>query len=73
MTFRRPRLRLDRKNYHRLWRIVLERDGWRCQICGSAENLQVHHIVPRSRLGGDIETNLITLCVKCHATQHGIM
>ncbi len=28
---------------------VLERDEWRCQKCGSLENLQVHHKIKRSR------------------------
>ena len=29
------RLRLDANSYHELHRQVLERDGWRCQVCGS--------------------------------------
>jgi hypothetical protein len=43
-------------------RQVLERDGWRCQVCGSMQNLQVHHLRFRSHSGGDEEQNLITLC-----------
>jgi HNH endonuclease len=27
-------------------------------------NLQVHHMKPRSRLGGDVQENLITLCAE---------
>jgi hypothetical protein len=38
-----PRLRLDANSYLELHRQVLERDGWRCQFCGSMQNLQVHH------------------------------
>src|ERR1035441_11021754 len=30
-----PRLRLDANSYLELHRQVLERDGWRCQFCGS--------------------------------------
>jgi 5-methylcytosine-specific restriction endonuclease McrA len=45
-----PRLRLDSKNYSELHRQVLERDGWRCQVCGGMQNLQVHHLKFRSRL-----------------------
>jgi 5-methylcytosine-specific restriction endonuclease McrA len=41
---------------------VLRRDSWRCQECGSIENLHVHHMKPRSELGGDEMDNLITLC-----------
>ena len=67
---RHPRLRLDPGSYGKLCQQVLERDGWRCQRCGSLANLQVHHISPRSRLGDDAEHNLITLCVKCHEEVH---
>ena len=62
-----PRLRLDANSYHELHRQVLERDGWRCQVCGSMQNLQVHHLKFRSHSGGDVEQNLITLCTECHA------
>jgi 5-methylcytosine-specific restriction endonuclease McrA len=66
-----PRLRLDSTSYTKLQRQVLERDGWRCQqVCGSMQNLQVHHLKPRSRFGGDKEQNLITLCAECHARRH---
>jgi 5-methylcytosine-specific restriction endonuclease McrA len=65
-----PRLRLDSTNYHELHRQVLERDGWRCQVCGSMQNLQVHHLKLRSRSGGDEEQNLITLCAACHERIH---
>ncbi|MGA3319045.1 MAG: HNH endonuclease [Candidatus Korobacteraceae bacterium] len=65
-----PRVRLDSTNYAKLQRQVLERDGWRCQVCGSMQNLQVHHLKFRSRSGGDEEQNLITLCAECHARTH---
>jgi len=67
---RQPRLRLDREEYEALRRRVLERDGWRCQSCGSQSDLQVHHLKPRSQLGHDALENLITLCVGCHRRQH---
>ena len=65
-----PRLRLDANSYHELHRQVLERDGWRCQVCGSMQCLQVHHLQFRSQSGGDEEQNLITLCAQCHAQVH---
>ena len=65
-----PRLRLDSKSYSQLHRQVLERDGWRCQVCGSMQHLQVHHLKLRSRSGGDEEQNLITLCAECHERVH---
>jgi 5-methylcytosine-specific restriction endonuclease McrA len=65
-----PRLRLDPTSYRELHRQVLERDGWRCQACGSMQHLQVHHLKPRSHSGSDVEHNLITLCAECHARMH---
>ena len=65
-----PRLRLDATSYTELQRQVLERDGWRCQVCGSMQRLQVHHLKFRSQSGGDVEQNLITLCAECHARMH---
>ena len=67
---KRPRLRLDPESYRRLRNKILDRDGWRCQHCGTLENLQVHHIQSRGRLGNDEEGNLITLCVDCHRKFH---
>ena len=65
-----PRLRLDAKSYRKLHYQVLERDGWRCQLCGSMQHLQVHHIQPRSQSGSDAEQNLISLCAGCHEEIH---
>jgi 5-methylcytosine-specific restriction endonuclease McrA len=65
-----PRVRLDSEGYRELHRRVLERDGWRCQVCGNMQNLQVHHLKFRSHSGGDEEQNLITLCVECHERAH---
>jgi HNH endonuclease len=49
---------------------ILERDGWRCQACGSLRGLEVHHIQRRSQSGDDSEGNLITLCSDCHRAIH---
>ena len=65
-----PRIQLDPEVYQQLCWQVLQRDGWRCQQCGSRTNLQVHHIQLRSQLGHDAEENLITLCSECHARIH---
>ena len=68
---KRPRLRLEPGAYRELCRKVLERDGWKCQECGRMEELQVHHIRWRSKLGDDTEKNLIVLCAVCHQEVHG--
>jgi 5-methylcytosine-specific restriction endonuclease McrA len=67
---KRPRLRLDPEPYERLRKQVLRRDGWQCQICGSRQNLQVHHKLLRSQQGSDDELNLIALCAQCHEALH---
>jgi len=65
-----PRLRLAPDAYEQLRQRVLERDNWRCQNCGCAENLEVHHKTLRSQHGDDSEPNLITLCNSCHSNEH---
>ena len=61
---------LEPDAYRELTRQVLSRDGWRCQDCGVARDLQVHHIRSRGRLGDDVEENLITLCAVRHRARH---
>jgi len=67
---KRRRIRQAPRLYAELRRIILERDAWRCQQCGSFSNLDVHHVRRRSHLGDDVETNLITLCRECHQAEH---
>jgi 5-methylcytosine-specific restriction endonuclease McrA len=64
------RHRLNCTEFQDLHRRVLQRDGWRCQFCGSRAELQVHHVRSRAQLGPDIEENLITLCYRCHGALH---
>jgi 5-methylcytosine-specific restriction endonuclease McrA len=65
-----PRGRLDSEQYEKLRREVLERDGWRCQVCGSMSAVEVHHLSFRSRGGEDCDQNLITVCRRCHNGIH---
>jgi 5-methylcytosine-specific restriction endonuclease McrA len=65
-----PRFRLGPEAYSELRQAVLSRDQWRCQICGAMAGLEVHHQIPRGRLGADNEQNLITLCHVCHRKRH---
>ena len=67
---KRPRLVLKPEEYDELRKRVLDRDGWKCQCCGSYRNLEVHHLKSRARLGHDLIDNLMTLCGRCHRRQH---
>lgn len=45
---------------------VLERDDYRCVLCGIKNNLQIAHYISRAKSGLGIPENLITLCTHCH-------
>ncbi len=62
-------------------KIVLDRDQYRCRICGKSSlneeyqnfsklklDVEVHHIIPRKLGGSDSFENLITLCHSCHVS-----
>jgi len=63
----------------RIRSIVLERDDFECQDCGTkvgsaADNVataEVHHIIPESEGGSDQLENLTTLCPNCHSKKRG--
>ena len=63
----RRRLLVDRWRWAETRRVVLDRDGWRCQVCGRAGRPEVDHITPIAD-GGDPwnRDNLQTLCRACH-------
>jgi 5-methylcytosine-specific restriction endonuclease McrA len=61
---------LDPLSYESLRQQILRRDSWRCQLCGTMSNLEVHHSEFRSHSGTDSGENLITLCTACHAIVH---
>ena len=46
----------------------LKRDGYQCAICGSKNDLVVHHIIERRLFenGGYFENNGISICPSCH-------
>lgn len=59
---RRPVVRLTRKN-------LMLRDAHQCQYCGrrpSLRELNIDHVVPRSRGGQDSWENLVTACRVCN-------
>ena len=49
---------------------VMKRDRGRCRFCGVDTGLHLHHVVYRSQGGQHEESNLITLCLRCHDTVH---
>lgn len=42
-----------------------------CQVCGSVEGLETHHIIPQASGGGHTPGNLVCLCSACHDAHHG--
>jgi 5-methylcytosine-specific restriction endonuclease McrA len=59
---RRPVIRLTRKN-------VMLRDAHQCQYCGRrppVRDLNIDHVLPRSRGGADSWENLVTACRICN-------
>lgn len=64
--YRALRVRFNKRN-------VFARDGYRCQYCGSGEDLTIDHVVPRSRAdrgfpGGAKNSwqNCVTACLPCN-------
>ena len=58
------------REWHYARKAAKERDGYRCQQCGKAGMLEVHHLRSLSQ-GGDNELdNLRTLCRGCHIQLH---
>jgi len=48
-------------------RNLFQRDGHRCQYCGTArEPLTIDHVLPRSRGGRDTWDNVTTACLPCN-------
>jgi 5-methylcytosine-specific restriction endonuclease McrA len=45
---------------------VFQRDGGKCQRCGSSEELQFDHIVPVSKGGANAVENVELLCGNCN-------
>lgn len=61
---------LQSAHWKALRRRVLNRDGWRCRLCGRKKDLQVHHDRYTNLLSDDIRW-LKTVCRRCHDRIHG--
>lgn len=62
------RITVTKETYNK----VMQRDKYKCRLCGTPFNLNEHHIVYKSEDRKLINepTNLIVLCTKCHALVH---
>lgn len=56
----RPHVRFSRQN-------VFKRDGFVCQYCGARpQRLTIDHVIPVSRGGKDVWTNVAAACLRCN-------
>ena len=56
--------------YERIRREALDAAGWRCESCGRAGRLQVHHVKPLYMGGAHTVDNCRVLCGRCHLAEH---
>lgn len=70
---RKEVIKLSKTGWNEIRKMIYERDGGRCIICGSHWKLHFHHIVFRSSLGSDTLENLVCVCFRCHGIYcHGV-
>lgn len=49
---------------------VFERDNYRCRMCLSKKDIEVHELTPQA-LGGEVSIdNCFTFCYRCHVHMH---
>lgn len=62
----------NRTRYNGNYYLVFKRDECKCKLCGSTENLCVHHIdgFSEEKPENSNKNKLITLCRTCHARIH---
>ena len=63
---------MNRKRYNGNYYIVCQRDRFKCAICGSIENLCVHHIdgYDEAKPENNETNKMILLCRTCHSQVH---
>lgn len=48
------------------------RDDYTCQVCGSKDKIEGHHIIDYQFLGAAVVDNIISLCHTCHQAVHNV-
>lgn len=61
-----PKAFVRRKLPNHVRRLVWERDGGICTICGRSEQLQYGHLIAVSRGGSDTPANVFLECQPCN-------
>lgn len=70
-VFTKREAKRERENNQRsVWMAVSIRDQHKCRCCGRSDGLHHHHIVYRSKGGGESTDNVLLLCSYCHALVH---
>ena len=64
-------LYLESPEFDELRKAVLNRDNYKCKICGNTEILQIHHLTYLHVYHEKLE-DLVCLCKRCHSTYHAI-
>ncbi len=62
-------LYLESDKWKQIRQKILERDGYKCRICGANYNLHIHHLTYK-RLYDENKDDLITVCESCHKAYH---
>ena len=61
------RLQIQSGEWAAMRKAVFERDGYRCNYCGMVGvRLEADHVIPVSRGGATVESNLVTSCKPCN-------
>lgn len=67
----------SRKNQRLKFRFeILKRDGFKCVYCGAKpeqNKLHIDHVLPRSKGGLNIKSNLVTCCKECNLGKSDVL
>ena len=65
-----PQRTISKRSWSDLRQIILEKYHYNCSICGSNEEIDVHHKIPIKDGGTNEIENLIAVCRNCHEKLH---